>query len=372
MLIHRIFLKKTDLANLKSDVDKLNIDKLKNLPINLSNLKSKVDKLDVDKLLPIPVDLSKLSDVVKLTLLKKMYIMLRSKILKIKRLILATNTTLNTKINEVKNKAPSITNLVATTALNAKINEVKENKLEEAVRVFGGANIQISTEDKGHLGAVVGTEENKKNYINDKIREWTKKINMLADIATIHPQVAYTTYVTSYQHKLTYLLRTIPYIEVQLKKIDEVVRHKLIPAMIGGQIINDSERVILSLSAHLGGLGLKIFAETAGNEDKDSTVITSNLQSQILETNNNEGKTRGEIKAERGKRNQEKLRQFLATSDEKTKRMMETLNQKGVSNWLTNLPIKELGYDLTKQEFWDAIKIRYNWPLDRILSQCIC
>ena len=43
------FSKKTDLANLKSDVDKLDIDKLKNVPTNLSNLKSKVDKLDVDK-----------------------------------------------------------------------------------------------------------------------------------------------------------------------------------------------------------------------------------------------------------------------------------------------------------------------------------
>ena len=51
-------------------------------------MKSKVDKLDVDKLVPIPVDLSKLSDVVKMMLLKKMYIMLRSKILKIKYLIL--------------------------------------------------------------------------------------------------------------------------------------------------------------------------------------------------------------------------------------------------------------------------------------------
>ena len=52
--------------------------------------------------------------------------------------------------------------------------------------------------------------------------------------------------------------------------------------------------------------------------------------------------------------------------------MMETLNQKRVSNWLTNLPIKELGYELTKQECWDAIKIRYNWSVDRIPSQCIC
>ena len=49
------FAKKTDLSNLESDLDKLDIDKLKNIPSNLSNLKSKVDKIDVDKLVPIPV-----------------------------------------------------------------------------------------------------------------------------------------------------------------------------------------------------------------------------------------------------------------------------------------------------------------------------
>ena len=31
------------------------------------------------------------------------------------------------------------------------------------------------------------------------------------------------------------------------------------------------------------------------------------------------------------------------------------------SNWLTNLPIKELGYELNKEQFFDAIRIRYNW-----------
>ena len=35
------------------------------LKTDLANLKSKVDKLDVDKLKPIPTDLSKLSDMVK-------------------------------------------------------------------------------------------------------------------------------------------------------------------------------------------------------------------------------------------------------------------------------------------------------------------
>ena len=40
---------KVDLASLKSNVDELDIDKLKNVPTNLSNLKGKIDKLDVNK-----------------------------------------------------------------------------------------------------------------------------------------------------------------------------------------------------------------------------------------------------------------------------------------------------------------------------------
>ena len=52
------FAKKFDLAY----VDKSDIDKLKNVQTDLWNLKSKIDKLDVDKLVPISVGLSKLSD----------------------------------------------------------------------------------------------------------------------------------------------------------------------------------------------------------------------------------------------------------------------------------------------------------------------
>ena len=72
--------KKVDLASLKSNADKLDVDKLKNVPINLSNLKSKVNNFYVHKLGHIPVGFSKLIDlidVVKNYVVKKMYIMLR-------------------------------------------------------------------------------------------------------------------------------------------------------------------------------------------------------------------------------------------------------------------------------------------------------
>ena len=99
------FAKNVDLANLKSNVDKLDIDKMKNVPTNLRNLKSKVDKLDVDKLVPVPVELSKVSDVVKNDVVKK--------------------DAYNAKIKNIEDKIPDITNLATTSTLNAKINKVK-------------------------------------------------------------------------------------------------------------------------------------------------------------------------------------------------------------------------------------------------------
>ena len=48
------FALKTSLANLKTEVDKLDIDKLKSLPKKLLNLEIKVDKLDIDLLVPLP------------------------------------------------------------------------------------------------------------------------------------------------------------------------------------------------------------------------------------------------------------------------------------------------------------------------------
>ena len=74
LLIHQNLLKKVDLANLKSNVDKLDIDKFKNVPTNWSNFRSKIDRLEVDKLVPDPIDLSKVNDAVKIMSLKKMYI----------------------------------------------------------------------------------------------------------------------------------------------------------------------------------------------------------------------------------------------------------------------------------------------------------
>ena len=100
------FVKKFYLTYLKSDVDKLDFDKLnwfKQFKTNLSHLKNKVDKEDVNKLLPASVDLSKLCGVRKYDAVEK-YIN-------------------NAKKKHTEDKIPDIANLGTNTTLNVKIHK---------------------------------------------------------------------------------------------------------------------------------------------------------------------------------------------------------------------------------------------------------
>ena len=66
---------KVDLSNYATKTDLKNVTHVDTssfaLKITLASLKTEVDKLDIDKLAPVPVDLSKLSDVVKNDVVKK-------------------------------------------------------------------------------------------------------------------------------------------------------------------------------------------------------------------------------------------------------------------------------------------------------------
>ena len=100
---------------------------MKNLPTNLSNLKSVVDKLDVNMLLPVPIDLSKLWDVEKNYVAKKDVYSAKIKIVKDKIpdiTKLVTETALNVKISEFKGEIRLITNLATKAALNVFENEI--------------------------------------------------------------------------------------------------------------------------------------------------------------------------------------------------------------------------------------------------------
>ena len=250
---------------------------------------------------------------------------------------------------------------------------VKQQHEERANEIFQGSNIQISTRGKKHLGAVIGSTDFKKEYCEKLVDGWVTELNLMAEIAMTQPQAVYACYVSGYQHKFTYHLRTIPGIEEFLAPLEECIRNVLIPSITGGHIVNDEERELLALPSRLGGMGIKVLTETAAVEFKNSNDLTQKLQSDITKIEPaDEERTRQQIKNERRQKNDEKLEQLRSNMSMDKKRQNDANKESGASNWLTSLPLKDQGYALNKQQFWDALRIRYNWFIPRLPAECAC
>ena len=121
---------KIDLSNYATKADIKNITHTDTsefaLKTNLAYLKSEVNKLDIDKLKPVPTDLSKLSNVVKNDVVKKVdYNKLVTKVDNIGTSGLVKKNDYNTKITEIEDKIPDASGLVKKTDYNTKITEIE-------------------------------------------------------------------------------------------------------------------------------------------------------------------------------------------------------------------------------------------------------
>ena len=121
---------KVDLSNYAAKADIKNNSNVDNssfaLKTNSSNLKSEVDKLDIDKLVPVPVDLSNLSDLVKNDVVKKdVHDKLVAKVNNIDTSGFVLKTNYDTDKSELQNEIPDTSSLVKKTDYNTKITEIE-------------------------------------------------------------------------------------------------------------------------------------------------------------------------------------------------------------------------------------------------------
>ena len=100
------------------------------------------------------------------------------------------------------------------------------------MRLFASSNINIKTEGKGLLGAVLGNSSFCDEYIQLKVDDWGREMEKLCEFAKSQPHAAFSAYIHGQQHKFTYFLRTLPKI-VQLKPLDDIINEKLIPTFLG-------------------------------------------------------------------------------------------------------------------------------------------
>ena len=208
---------------------------------------------------------------------------------------------------------------------------------------------------------------------------WVKDVEILAEIAHEEPQGALSAYNISVSHRWTFLQRTVSDISEQFIPLEEALRNKLIPALTGKEV-NETERRMIALPYRYGGLGIQNPVQTSDREYSTSVAITKGLSNMICaqdmdlsKLDRNEAKeTKNTMKRERVAILKEETEEVAALLEETEIHTFRSAQEKGASSWLSALPIKSLGYVLNKQEFKDAIALRYGWQIKGTPRFCAC
>ena len=256
---------------------------------------------------------------------------------------------------------------------------IKEAYQPIAQRIFTNTNIVITCQGKRHLGAALGTNSFIEEYVSTKVHEWEEELLTLSRIAKSYPHEAFSAYTHGFSSRWTYLSRTIPDIAHLFQPLEKIIQNHFIPALTGRPPCSKNERLLLSLPARLGGLGITKPDDESSHLYEASKYITAPLAdlitSQNIKAHINFSKVKEakvhmrNIKADRLKKISSDIQKDL---DPSKLRLYELSCEKGSSTWITTLPIAEHGFDLHKRAFRDALCIRYGWQLDNLPSSCAC
>ena len=307
---------------------------------------------------------------------------LKYEITKIKQVWLADDATGAGKLQELKGWWEIL--IKNGRKLGYFVNECKSwlniknpESLQEAKNIFKDSQIKFTVDGKRHLGAAIGSEEFRTHYIEEKIEEWCKEISKLTEIAQTQPQAAFAAFIYGEQHKFTYFLRTLKGMENHLKPLDDAIEKDLLPAIFGGKI-NETEREIFSLSFKYGGLAISELNQKAQQAYQDSEEITKPLieimieQGEELPDEEEVKKIKCKVKSERQKKLDEKKTNLCNKLPPDAKRTIEQIEKNGTSAWLNVMPLEEHGFTLSKNEFRDALALRYNRDIKGLPNKCPC
>ena len=70
------------------------------------------------------------------------------------------------------------------------------------------------------VGAVVGSNENKEEFVVVKVSECVKELEILTNFSCTEPHAAFSGFIHGLRHRYTYFMRTVPGISHLLKPLD--------------------------------------------------------------------------------------------------------------------------------------------------------
>ena len=129
-------------------------------------------------------------------------------------------------------------------------------------------------------------------------------------------------------------------------------------------------RSLLALPSQHGGMGILDPTAMRADQQAASTAISAPLVKLIMDQNGEPLQARRAqavlkqtVRRTRAEQMKTVAENVLSSLKPLERRCALAAQEKGTSSWLAALPIQRHGFALNKGAFWDAIALRYGWPL---------
>ena len=254
---------------------------------------------------------------------------------------------------------------------------VVNSKFEmEAVNAFEDLGVRVVTSSR-FLGGCVGDQAGVGDYLTQKVQVWESCVEKLAVAAALQPQAGYAALSKSLQFEWQFLQRVVPNCGDHFTPLGDRINNSFWPSLFGGGI-DSIEKQLFSLPARMGGLGVRNpvdFAKLAFDTSRSCAahlidavkglsvfdisehmqVIRNSKQSQSLQCR---------------ERDEQTFNSILGLVCDTKRRVIKRAVDWKTSGWLTIMPLSCHHFDLSPNEFRDALCLRYNRSLVRMPMLC--
>ena len=242
---------------------------------------------------------------------------------------------------------------------------VRPEDLTKATELFGGLKLRFVTGFR-YVGGFIGADDERDTWLKPQIDAWAQGVKDLAMVAKKHPQSAYAGLTKSFQMEWQYAQRVLPGIGHLFASVEKALAEDFLPALLGASVEEVAKmRALLALPVKFAGLGVPDPTKTADGCYMASRGCTKVLADSIRDGSDLDvrGYCRDVKKARREIVNIKKEENGIAWLHYKTgrsprqKQRLERACKSGI--WLTMMPSRYNGTELSTEEFRDNARIRF-------------
>ncbi|KAL7502374.1 hypothetical protein ACHAXN_001333, partial [Cyclotella atomus] len=216
-----------------------------------------------------------------------------------------------------------------------------------------------------YLGGFIGGNVDKLDWVKNKVKGWVDGVKILASVARRFPQTAFAGKTISLQNEWQYVMRTVPGIAALFDPLEKEIRCTFLPSLLGVPSISAEMRQLMANGVKQAGLGIRNPVESADLFFGTSKHACEELVRSMLEGEFNLAVHKSTVRQASTKARKQRIElesKFVSErGEQRGNRERLRMKRAGAAGiWLTCVPSRLHGTELSAEEWRDNARLRYN------------